>query len=60
MLFFAPSCMRILFKGVFYTLALPFLAAHWGFLRLERRIGTQTHHGTEAVFKPAWAGSDEL
>ncbi len=59
-LFFALSCMRILCKGVFYTLALPFLAAHWGFLRLERRAATRTRLDTRAAFKPAWAGSDEL
>jgi hypothetical protein len=50
-----------LFKAVLYALSLPFRAAQWVSLRLERRAASaRTRQGGGASLKPAWAGHDEV
>ena len=62
--FFAFKSLFILVKGVLYALSLPFRAARWVSLKLEKvdqRISAiRKQRRAGAVLKPVWAGSDEL
>jgi len=60
-LFFVLKNTSRLFKAVLYGLSLPFRAAQWVSLRLERRAApARTRHGAGAALEPAWAGHDEV